>query len=48
MFSLSKSAYDFLELPVFFNDQKEKENNKENKQKKLRTRKDKSWIKDKL
>ena len=28
MFSLSKSAYDFLELPVSFNNQKEKEKKK--------------------
>jgi len=36
MFSLSKSAYDFLELPVSFNNQKEKEKKKENRRKKLR------------
>ena len=37
MFSLTKSAYDFLELPVSFNNQKEKEKKKkENRQKKLR------------
>lgn len=29
MFSLSKSAYYFLELPVSFNNQKEKEKEKE-------------------
>lgn len=38
MFSLSKSAYYFLELPVSFNNQKEKEKKKgkPDRQKKLR------------